>query len=267
MTVCGLCKEKKRSSEGGLCDKCKLTVFQITESLELYLKSKRPPKWLLTFLRDLGWVYQFFPKTKPYFDVAHEVTNKFVLYRREEMSADEVRRLAYANVPRHKIIDILEKAGIVKVGNNADILYPGVLCERLREIRWEGYKINSPQFQKRNMERNGILTIALTKSLLSDGEFTPRKALSLFHLLSLHMQFCDEKIAKAIPSFIQTRAFRALPESVLYGVKTQMTGWVDGQTKLLDDLDEKENILLKDEIVEYAEKMRERHRDRTRSRS
>lgn len=267
MTTCGLCNEKKRKSESGLCDKCKLTIFQITESLELYLKNKNPPKWLLTFLRDLGWIYQFFPKTKPYFDVAHEVTSEFVLLRNEQMSTDEVKRLAYANVPRHKIIGILERAGIVKISSNGEVLYPGKLCERLREIRWEGYKINSPQFQKRNMERNGILTIALTKSLLSEGEFTPRKALSLFHLLSLHMQFCDEKITKSIVPFVQKKAFRSLPESVLYGVKTQMTGWVDGQTKLLDDLDENENILLKDEIVEYAEQMRERHRNRTRSRS
>jgi hypothetical protein len=241
-----------------------LNLFQINEILEIYIQENQPPNWLLYGLRELHWIFSEYPITAAYINTATEVTEMFIIERKDRIDVDDVKEVNFTNLPRDKIISLLEEAFIVE--RKGDTILPGQLVKKLQQIRWEGYEMGSIEIQNKLLELHGILTVALTKSMIRDGNYLPQRALAVFSMLSYHMLSCEEEIEPILSEYTWDLAFAKLGTRQQNRIKRMMAGFFDGKTKIIDDITENGKIVLKPSIIEYITQMRERFRERERER-
>ncbi len=261
MTDCQICGKQIPTSKA-LCERCELSIFQVGEILQIYIHETPPPNWLVKAVGELGWVFREYPRTKGYLNTAVEVTWLFTLEGLDEVNADDIKEINQSGLPRDKILTILEEALIIE--RQGDKIYPGSLVKKLRQVRWEGYQMDTPQVQSKFLELHGILTVALTNSLIKDGAFIPRRALAIFHILSENMIRSGEDLEQVIPSYVFEIACKELSYRQQRHVKWVMSGFIDGQTKIISDITDQDEMTLKDAITQYCQRMRERWRVRER---
>jgi hypothetical protein len=233
--------------------------------LEEFIKNNPPPKWLTDGLQEMGWIYQQYPKTVGYFNTTEEVVKTFVIDRAPEIHVDDLEEINYTAHPTERVLGMLEKAWVIERGG--DRLRPGRLTRRLQETRLEGYSMDTQEIKEKIKEIHGILTFALTKSLLEDlgGEgFLPRKIIAVLDLLSEQMLASGEEIDLDVPSIRVDLAFLSMPLRQRHRAVRIMSGFADGETKLLADVDERGGMILKESIKQYLTEMRERWRTRER---
>jgi len=257
--ICGVSAGKSLH----LCRRCQLSIFQVIEILEIYIKENPPPDWLVKAISELAWIFNQYPRTKGYLNTAMEVTWMFTLDGLDEVGVDDVMEVNYSNLPRDKILALLEEAMIVE--RKVDRLSPGPLVRRLREVRWEGYQINTAEIQEKLLEIQGVLTVALTKSLIHTRSYLPRRALAVFNLLSSNMIRSGENINPVIPEYVYDAACSGLSSRQRKHIEWIMCGLLNGHTKIFADVTE-EGLAMKDVMIEYSQKMRERWRARQRER-
>lgn len=257
--LCG-CYSKQPSS---YCERCALSIFQVTETLELYLKENPTPEWLVGGISELGSVFTENPRTQSYLNTAREVTWMFTLDKLEEVSTDDILEVNYAQIPRDDILSVLEDAHMIERRNNK--VFPGALVRKLREVRLEGFQMNTPEIASKLLEIQGILAIALINSLVKRQKYVPKRALAVLHLLSQNMIRSGENIEHIIPFEVFEMATTGLTSRQTKRVQYILSGFVDGQTRVISDVTD-EGLCLKEATITYCEKMRQRWRDRERER-
>lgn len=269
---CGLCKlnldivDKYADSDSNICVKCQLSVYQVLDILEMYITGDVPPKWIMNMVKEFAWIYQKNPRTMGYFNTVLEVVEEFLFEEVPRLSIDEIRELAASAVPDNKILKLLTEAMVIKVEDG--YVYPGILVEKLQKIRWEGYTLSSRQLENKFLELHGIITIAITRSMIKNQEQVPRQVLSLFTLLSNQILLSgDDEIEPIISSY----SFDGTVNIFLQGrqcqkMKRQLAGFADGRTKIIEDIDDEGELHLKDSTITYLTEMRMRWRERERDR-
>lgn len=262
MPRCEICKVNL--SEGNLCERCSLNLFQITEILDTYIHENPHPIWLLNGIRELSWIFLSYPRTMAYFNTAMEVTEMFIIDREGKISVDEIMEVNYTNLPRNKVLSLLEEAYIIERTGN-DVL-PGMLVRKLQQVRWEGYQMDTPQIENKLLELHGILTVALTKSLIRSREYLPRRALAILSLLSYNIISSGEGIETVIDDYMVDLAFAGLTTRQQNRIMRIMAGFFDGKTKIISDITDDGKKELKPQVVEYLTQIRERYRERGRDR-
>ena len=145
-------------------------------------------------------------------------------------------------------------------------IFPGVLVGKLRQARLEGFPMNTPEIASKLLEIQGILAIALINSLVKREKYVPKRALAVLHLLSQNMIRSGENIEQIIPFAVFEMATAGLTSRQVKRVQYILSGFVDGQTRVISDLTD-EGLCLKEAMITYCEKMRERWRDRERERN
>jgi hypothetical protein len=263
MGRCQICGTYARNA-ATLCERCELSIFQVTETLELYIKENPVPDWLIKGIGELAWIFAENPRTQGYLNTAREVTWMFTLDRSEEIGVDDVMEVNYARIPRDEILTLLEEAFIVERKGNK--LFPGALVKKLQQVRLEGYAMNTYEVEGKLLEIQGILAIALIASLIKRNKYIPRRALAVLHVLSQNMIRSGETIEQVIPDDIFELALVGLTSRQKRHVQYIMIGFADGRTKILSDVTD-DGVSLKDVIVAYCGKMRERWRERVRERA
>jgi hypothetical protein len=263
MGKCQVCGTYARNA-ATFCERCELSIFQVTETLELYVKMNPAPDWLVGGIRELAWIFTENPRTQGYLNTAREVTWMFTLDELEEVGVDDVMEVNYAQVPRDDILTLLEEALLVE--RKDDKLVPGTLVRKLRQVRLEGYAMNTPEVEARLLEIQGILSIALIGSIVKRKKYIPRRALAVLHMLSQNMIRSGESIEQVIPNDILDLVFVGLTSRQKRHVQYIMSGLADGKTKILSDVTD-DGLSLKEVMVTYCEKMRERWRERERERA
>jgi len=260
---CEICKVYTQDGSE-FCQRCELSLFQVTDIIKTYVEEDPPPHWLVDAIGELGWIFREYPRTKGYLNTAIEVTWMFILERLDEVGIDDIAEVNHSNLPRDKILTILEEASIITI--EGEKVFPGIIVQKLRKVRWEGYQMDTPQIKSKLLELHGILTVALTQSMLNDKEYIPRRALAVFHMLSDNMINSGEKIEPVIPDYVFDKACGEMSERQKNKIRWVMSGFIDGQTKIISDVTERNGMTIKDEMVKYCEKMRERWRERDRER-
>lgn len=260
--ICQICGVKLHGL-GTICRRCELSIFQVTEILQTYIRESQPPDWLVSAVGELAWIFSEYPRTKGYLNTAMEVMWIFTLDGLDEVSVDGVSEVNFSGLPRDRIIALLEEAMIVE--RKEEKLFPGPLIRKLRQVRWEGYGLNTPEIKEKLLEIQGILSIALTRALIREGTFLPRRALAVFNMLSENMIRSGEQIKLIIPEYIYNVATARLTARQKMHVQYIMSGFLDGHTKIISDVTD-EGLSLKDVMIEYCTKMRERWRRRERER-
>lgn len=263
MATCRLCGGYSKQPNSN-CERCDLSIFQVTETLELYLKENPAPEWLVGGISELGSVFTENPRVQGYMNTAREVTWMFTLDKLEEVSIEDILEVNYSQIPRDDIISVLEDAHIIERRNNK--IFPDALVRKLGQVRLEGFQMNTPEIASKLLEIQGILAIALINSLVKRQKYIPKRALAVLHLLSQNMIRSRENIEQIIPFGVFEMATSGLTSRQMRRVQYVLGGFVDGQTKVISDLTD-EGLCLKEAMVTYCEKMRERWRNNERGRA
>jgi hypothetical protein len=246
-------------------------MFQLITSLEEFIKTSTPPKWLTDALQEMGWIYMQYPATAGYFNTANEVVETFVIDEVASISVEDLEEVNFTTHPTERILSMLEKAWIVE--KHGFHLSPGRLTRRILNIRLSGYEMGSPEIKEKIKEIHGILTLALTRAIFEESKegrlffqrgFLPRKIIAVLDLLSEHMLTSGDEIGLEIPDSQVESAFVNLPSRQRNKTQRAMSGFLDGETKVLADVDENGNITLKESMIPYLTEMRERWRSRER---
>ncbi len=269
---CDLCKMSMgqfgeyADSSSNICEKCQLSIFQILDIVETYVYDDVPPNWIMSIVREFAWIYQKNPRTMGYFNTVLEVVEEFLFESRPKISTTELRELAASQIPDNKILKLLTEAMVIDV--NDGYVYPGNLVKKLQQIRWEGYKLSSRQLESKFLELHGIITIAITRSMIINKEQVPRQVLALFSLLSNQILLSGDAMIDPIVSDYSYEGNVTMFLQGRQGVKMKrhLAGFADGQTKLIDDIDDDGELHLKDSTVVYLNEMRTRWRERERER-
>jgi len=264
MKNCQICGMLIDESEN-LCERCKVSLFQLFEILDIYIKEDPPPNWLIRAIRELSWIFREYPRTQGYFNTAMEALEMFIIDGMDKIKIEDITEINQTTLPRDKVLNLLEKALIIE-RDNEEIL-PGTLTKKIQRIRWEGYEMGTSQIETKLLEVHGVLTVALSKSLIENNDYIPRRALGIFHLLSEQMMASEEDIDPIIPKYVFDLAFRNIDHRQQHRIKRIMAGFLDGHTKIISDITEDGRASMKDVIVDYCKIMRERYRERERGRS
>lgn len=262
-TLCGI-EPVSENSDHGLCEACELSLFQISQILEAYVKDEMPPFWITKMARELDFIYERNMRTRAYFNAAQEVTYRFSVDKESGFPLDDIEEINQSQLPRHKVIAILESSYIAEIRGSE--VYPGALTKKLQDIRWEGYTLDTTQMALKLQEIKGILSIALTKALIETNEFVPRAALSILNLLSQQILEAEGEIGREIKTYRQHIAFARITQRQARLLKWAMAGFEDSRPRICRDIDDEGNIVLKDIVIDYLMRIRERWRERERER-
>ena len=262
---CELCKRNSRLKTTKLCDNCDLSIFQINTILSLYLENQSPPQWLIAGLIEIAsWAYIGNPHGSGYFNTANEIVEIFAIDRHETIAISDLDEINYTNLPANKVLQILKNALVIDYDTQE--IVPGPISKKLIQIRWEGYEMNSPEVKLKIKEIQGIIAVAITKSLMQNSH-KPQKALGLFKLMS--KLILDSEISGNISPDISDYdldiALNKLPSRQQSKIVRQIVGLSDGETKIVTDKDIEGKMPLKENVKIYLENMRERYRERERT--
>lgn len=263
-TLCGIEPVSEKSAHN-LCETCELSLFQINQILEAYIEDTSPPFWITKMARELDFIYERNLRTRAYFNAAQEVTYRFSVDKESSFLLDDVEEINQSQLPRYKVIEILESAYLAEIKDSE--VFPGAITKKLQDIRWEGYTLETTQMALKLQEIKGILSIALTKALIETKEFIPRAAMSILNLLSLQILEAEEEIGKEIKTHRQYTAFAQVTPRQARLLQWAMAGFEDSRPRICKDIDDEGNIILKDTVLDYLTKMRERWRERGRERT
>jgi len=247
-----------------MCKPCQLTLFQLNEVINDYLNGS-PPEWMSDFIRELDFIYQEDLRVRGYFNVASEVVEIFVIDKEPSVKIDDVEEFHNTHIAQRRIIEVLEWAKIVE--RKGDRLYPGELTIKFISLRREERYLTDEEIQKVIFEIRGLLTVALTKALLEMNVYVPRGALSIFNMLSRQIlaSYGQDSVDPKIYKLNQDITFGMIPKRQRNHIKRRMIGLSGGGTRLIEDIDDEGNLVLKPKVVRYLQRIRERIRERQRT--
>jgi hypothetical protein len=263
LVKCVYC-DKESSSDSELCQDHEFALFQVTEILTSMLQSSEPPEWLLAGLRELAWIFNGHPRTVAFVNTAVEIADRFTIERVEKLTINDIKEVNFTRFTPSRILGLLEAALIIE--REGEIVRPGLLTRRLAMVRDLGYPLNSPEQRQRALEYQGILAISLLRSMLKDSTYVPQGALAIMSLLSIHA-LASKEIGSEIADLTWDRAFETIPVRQENKLRRVMLGFLDGVTKMIHDINDNSRPELKPEMITYLQNMRERFRDRLRTRT
>ncbi len=244
-----------------------MNLFQITNILETYISENPPPDWLLKGVRELAWIFKEYPYTSAYFNTASEVAEIFIIDRAETITSDDIGEVNFTRLATPKVLTLLEDALIIRRENGN--IYPGALVEKLRQVRWEGYKMDTPQIEDKLLELHGILTVTLIQAMITERTYMPHRALGVFSILSQNiLNSGDDDIQRYISKYHVELAYATakVGNRQQRRINRMMLGFSDGKTKLISDITHDGQMEFKDSMVNYMSIMRTRYRERARER-
>ncbi len=263
---CELCRTTTVRRQGEICEPCNLARFQIDQILEDYLRGDAPDGWMMKMVKDLDFLFERSLRTKGYYNVAVELAFVFAIEKKDSVKKEDIDELNYSGVPVAKLLKVLTSAQLV-IPAAEDTLVPGRLMDKLRTIRWEGYQLDTTQVASKLQEMYGIISIALTKGIIDQQEYLPRSAMAILHLLSKQMLDSSNGIEVEVPPLRQDASLAIATERQQQHLKYAMAGLnTQGRPRIIKDIDDEGNMVLKDDTIQYLTNMRDRYRLRERTR-
>lgn len=261
ITKCEFCGYRIRG-EGKLHGECQRTKFQIEEIINLYLEGE-PPDWLTNALAELSWLYEENIRYSSFFNAASEIAEFFIIGGEQFISIDTLDTLNISSIPNSRIIQCLVDSKLIEVNDNK--IFPTKILKQGRNEIMKGNELGSEIATNKRKEFYGFLAVSLTKMLMDNLSFGgfPHDAIAIFQVISFQMYGAEEGENVLTPGRI-TSGMRDLTKYRRMRKCRKMAGFdSSGHTKIIKDK-QGEDYILKDEIVEYVDQMRERYRDRER---
>lgn len=267
LVKCKLCQRQKQKDGNIYCEKCEISLFQIRSILREYMSNSNPPLWMTEGLGELfSWIFNGNPSGSGFFNTANEIMEIFAIDRADKIPRDDLSEINWTNLPEERILKILEDAFIITY--DPKFLYPGPLSQKLIDVRWEGYEMNTPEIKQKLKEIHGIIAVAITYGLLNgENNRKPKYALAIFYLLShiMTVNGIDGDIEPIISEYDLDIALNKLAPRQRAKIRRTMLGLIDGDTKIITDKDIEGRMQLNPITIAYIQNMRERYRERERS--
>lgn len=259
MSRCNICNDYSTSN---ICERCLLTLRQIDTILSIYLEENEVPEWLINFLPEIDFLFDRDSRARVFFNASKQLRDIVLIENPNKIWPEHLTELNYSQIPQNRVLSILEKAMLLK--KVKDYYEPGILLNRLLDIRLYGYEFDSIELQSSHKQINAIICVALIKALIEDFEtYIPKGALAVFNMLSQHMiMYESTEISNIISKNTISKSFRIVSNRHFNHIKYTMGGISDGRTRIIRDLTEDYDLVCKDNVVIYLERIRERMRER-----
>lgn len=246
---------------------CLMTLQQIDCILTTYIEEDEVPEWITKVMPEFDFIFQRDSRARVFFNVSSELRYMALLDNIKTINIGDLNELNYSRIPDNAIINVLERAFLIEKKGRDFI--PGKLLEKLSDTRLYGYELNSPELQNTHREINSVISIALMKALIEDfNTYLPKGAIAVFNMLSdLILKNKHGKTSNTIDKRLVSKNFRIVSKRHFNHLAYSMVGNIDGRTRILQDIDENGEIICKECVLIYLDRMRERIRERTRERS
>jgi len=282
-TYCILCGVISTSK---ICINCQFSLFQIKELkkvLEESLRSNRmPPEWATKAAKKIKEILEYYPEFAVYKNVISELVWTYIIddeATREGLPIDELVQLSYTHKNRDEIIKDLEDIKIVNISTDRR-LFPGEMLTPLLEVKKVyGDDFNTPNWNYYVSAIQSIFILNLVERMISSYISTgyvrrPLFALLIFKILSkVIIHYMSEKDLNDVDNFHVSEMDVSALLTILGNKRTQMkfivnvTGIIDGESKLFQDYDEEnKKFLIHEDWNEYIKIMIERIREVERER-
>jgi hypothetical protein len=247
--------------------KCDIALFQVEEAVELYLAGD-PPDWLRKAMTHIGWIFESYPLTAAYLNLATEIMFDFVIGGEASIDDAELTELNYMRVSPNAVKKVLEESYLIETGDSK--VYPGRLVDEISKLRLTEYNLKNDEFREKVQEVRGVLSVALTLALVRFGRFKPQRPLSLFRILAQNMLNSGLNDSADISRTLSEQSFEdacvAISARQKRRLKWHISGFSTGHPYVIENIDENMNIVFDVDIVTYMDRMRERYRERKRAR-
>ena len=293
---CRLCRD---DSYDNICPLCELVLFQTQEILNAYSSGEVTPDEVRFFVPELSFTFERDPRTRRFFTIAYEIIEKAITMRNQGIFAKQRRSsidmevmtspymlpikkvTALRNLSEERIREfdkVLSKARIARL--EGETIYLEEMAQRLVDYIPAGENLSMERYQHLVKEMKGVLCITLADTLIRqwlNGDVEsgrPRKYVVYMKCLSRFLKKYWEE--EAMPQEISVHRFfesRDLQVSSKQAEKTfaeDVLGLGTGQSNIIQSFREKSDgklvLLLKEQVVKFLERMRERWRERSRER-
>jgi len=268
---CRLCGREEAPPGYIFCDLCAFALFQLYEIIQFYEGEEEPPEWLKDALREFDFIYNRSPRTRAFFNVAKEIIDMALIEGRIEFYWSELLEPSYTVIDPEDLQRVLERSGLIdRVGEKFRV---GPLVRKLRLYRSLGFSLSSDEMDNLRREIYGLISVVITYALITDEKMTrkylPRSALAIFRALSAHAQryWRHPQIPEKVFNRDWRLGFKIIGRRQARHMMYDMLGLFDGRTRILMDIDENGDIVLKPSVKIYLERVRERYRERFRERA
>jgi hypothetical protein len=262
----GRCKLCGNKSFGEYCKLCEYTLLQIDEIIKLYLEGI-PPEYLDNAVVEFDRIYFSNLRIRAFYNTACEAIRFVIVNPNSPLILMEPN---FSNIPEPKILTILEESKIIT--KKEEQIYAGPLLEKLIRLRLTKYGISSPEFAKQLRIMYAVLTLVVTKTLLTHEEYVPQIVIGVFRVISAHIarNFDSAMIPKEIPRSTWETGLRGMNPREEVHLEWDLLGLTaDTNPRIFDDYDtEREQFISKPCMLNYYEYVRniirERQLDRNR---
>ncbi|ADI73081.1 hypothetical protein Metev_0150 [Methanohalobium evestigatum Z-7303] len=260
MPKCQLCNGT--ISNGKYHDICDLTIFQLDEIKSLY-RNGGAPDWLSEALGELSWIYENNTRTSPYFNVASEIAEMFIIGGYDKLNRVEIKELDLTVSAEREILELLKKGEILDYDDVN--IYSGEMINKSKNIVNKGEKLSDQDSEVSRKEMYGFLAVCLTSSLIESSTYgLPKKALAIFYLLSGQMIYSNQGDLKVSNEAFKY-AFKVLTPTQRNRITRILAGFhPSGSSRIIDNIDINGNVYLKPKMINYIDRMRELYRSRSR---
>jgi hypothetical protein len=217
---------------------------------------------------EFDFMYNRDMQTRAFFNVAVELKDIALFNEKQYITPEDLDELRFTTIPTRTILHVMEKAYLLE--REGSKYRFGRLMQKLISIRMAGYRLNSPELQKVHRETLGMLCVAITKALIDDfRRYIPRGALLVFNMLSHHiLSFSpEEEISNKMSKSSQRAGFKLVPSRQSKHLTYYMSGFHNGTTRIIEDVDNEGVITCKPNVTVYLNRIRERLRERDRERT
>lgn len=293
---CPLCRDKHYDN---ICRLCELVLFQTQEILNAYSSGEVTSDDMRFFVPELSFMFERDPRTRRFFTIAYEIIEKAITMRNQGIFAKQRRSsidmevmtspymlpikkvTALRNLSEERIRKfdkVLSKARIARL--EGETIYLEEMAQRLVSDISEGADLSAESYQHEVKEMKGILCAILADTLIGqwlDGDMEngrPRKYVAYMKCLSRFVEKYWEE--KQMPREISIRNFFEPGDLQISSIQAEKTfaedvlGLGRGQSNIIQSFREKSDgkviLLLKEPVVRFLERIRERWRERPRER-
>ena len=293
---CPLCRDDRYDN---ICPLCELVRFQTQEILNAYSSGEVTPDEMRFFVPELSFTFERDHRTRRLFNIAYEIVGKAITMRNQEifakrrrspidtevvtspymLSIKKVTALRNLSEERIRKFDkVLRKARIARL--EGETIYLEEMAQRLVSDISEGADLSAESYQHEVKEMKGILCAILADALIRqwlDGDVEsgrPRKYVAYMKCLSRFVEKYWEE--KQMPKEISIRNFFKPSDLQISSIQAEKTfaedvlGLGPGQSNIIQSFREKSDgkiiLLLKEPVVRFLERIRERWRERPRER-
>lgn len=277
---CILCK-KNPIYANDLCAACYDAIFYLEDIIDNYFAGVH--KTIADILKEFTFIYASYLQLTGYYTTTIQVMLHFITnLTRTTITNAQLNNFNFTKLSTDDLIDVLVRAKLLIINPATPGIYTrGDLAQNLATQLRDALERNPNEIKEPAEQFFGIISLILTNALIKrkiadpTQVILPRKAISLF-LLFANIIIQSENNGTPIPNTIDISFIKeqckiiGLTDDTINNLFYELMGFSirsPGKTNIIKQVDlSDEKVILKDNVVKFLERERDRRRDRIRVR-